>query len=210
MTPRHETEWNDRQGEVLDAALDLLVSTGKAPTMTDVARQASCSKETLYKWFGDRDGLLAAMVQRQASKVRGVSLQQAELDRKSLSLSLEVFARDWLAVIHGDNSVALNRLAVGQAGSGKHGLGEIMLENGPSAVRRRVSALLEKGQRLDLLQFESLDAAFGTLFGLVVRDTQIRLLLGEQLKPNAQDIEADAKAAVRQFLTLFGTTEVRL
>ena len=37
--------------------------------MTAVARRASCSKETLYKWFGDRDGLLTATVQWQASKV---------------------------------------------------------------------------------------------------------------------------------------------
>ena len=48
----------ERQAEVLDAALRLLVEEGDALTMAAVARRASCSKETLYKWFGDRDGLL--------------------------------------------------------------------------------------------------------------------------------------------------------
>lgn len=60
----------ERQKAVLDAALRLLVEEGDNLTMTAVARRASCSKETLYKWFGDRDGLLTATVQWQASKVR--------------------------------------------------------------------------------------------------------------------------------------------
>ncbi len=47
-----------RQRDVLEAALRLLVEEGDALTMNAVARRASCSKETLYKWFGDRDGLL--------------------------------------------------------------------------------------------------------------------------------------------------------
>ncbi|TIO13340.1 MAG: helix-turn-helix transcriptional regulator, partial [Mesorhizobium sp.] len=43
----------ERQQAVLDAALRLLVEEGDNLTMTAVARRASCSKETLYKWFGD-------------------------------------------------------------------------------------------------------------------------------------------------------------
>ncbi|TJW57674.1 MAG: helix-turn-helix transcriptional regulator, partial [Mesorhizobium sp.] len=40
----------ERQKAVLDAALRLLVEEGDQLTMTAVARRASCSKETLYKW----------------------------------------------------------------------------------------------------------------------------------------------------------------
>ncbi len=42
----------------------------KAVTTAGLARAANCSKESLYKWFGDRDGLLSAMISYQASKVR--------------------------------------------------------------------------------------------------------------------------------------------
>ncbi|TIQ01478.1 MAG: TetR/AcrR family transcriptional regulator, partial [Mesorhizobium sp.] len=72
----------ERQKAVLDAALRLLVEEGDQLTMTAVARRASCSKETLYKWFGDRDGLLTAIVQWQASKVRVVPV-----DGKGLTLA---------------------------------------------------------------------------------------------------------------------------
>ncbi|HEX2147722.1 MAG TPA: TetR/AcrR family transcriptional regulator, partial [Pseudorhizobium sp.] len=63
-------EFTPRQNEVLEQALRLLVEGGdKALTTSGLARAANCSKESLYKWFGDRDGLLAAMIAHQASKV---------------------------------------------------------------------------------------------------------------------------------------------
>ena len=73
-------EMSPRQGEVLDAVLALLVEGREALTMTAVARRAKCSKETLYKWFGDRDGLLTATVQWQASRVRAGSFDRQRLD----------------------------------------------------------------------------------------------------------------------------------
>jgi AcrR family transcriptional regulator len=63
-------EFSVRQREVLDAVLALMVEEGDSFSMAAVCRRASCSKETLYNWFGDRDGLLAATVRWQASKVR--------------------------------------------------------------------------------------------------------------------------------------------
>ncbi len=100
----------ERQKAVLDAALRLLVEEGDQLTMTAVARRASCSKETLYKWFGDRDGLLTAMVQWQASKVRVVPVDGKGLTLASLTVSLARFASDWLKVISSDTSIALNRV----------------------------------------------------------------------------------------------------
>ena len=69
-----------RQAVVLDAVLTLMQEEGGQLTMAAVARRASCSKETLYKWFGDRDGLLTATVQWQASRVRAGRYDRQKLD----------------------------------------------------------------------------------------------------------------------------------
>ncbi|MEF2072272.1 TetR/AcrR family transcriptional regulator [Consotaella aegiceratis] len=201
-----EGELSERQREVLDAALSLIVEHGAALTMSALAARASCSKETLYKWFGDRDGLLTATVQWQASKVRAVPLGRAGLDRAALAAGLERFARDWLRVISSATSVALNRVAVTHAGAAKHDLGAIVLTNGPFAMARRLRPMLEAGQAAGLLACEDLEAAFHTFFGLVVRDIQIRLLLGEQLVLSESEIARDARRASEQFLALFGVT----
>src|SRR5689334_16479665 len=87
-----------RQQAVLDAVLGLMVEEGGQLTMTAVARRASCSKETLYKWFGDRDGLLTATVRWQASKVRAGAYDRQRLDATALRKSLVDFAATWLEV----------------------------------------------------------------------------------------------------------------
>ncbi|RWA68976.1 TetR/AcrR family transcriptional regulator [Mesorhizobium sp.] len=196
----------ERQQAVLDAALRLLVEEGDNLTMTAVARRASCSKETLYKWFGDRDGLLTATVQWQASKVRVAPIDRKGLDLASLTASLERFASDWLRVISSDTSVALNRVAVGHAGSGKDDLGAIVLQNGRFALARRLKPVLEAGRQAGLLDFDDAETAFRTFFGLVGRDVQIRLLLGDRLQLTEATIGGDAARATQQFLALYGST----
>ena len=194
----------ERQKAVLDAALRLLVEEGDQLTMTAVARRASCSKETLYKWFGDRDGLLTATVQWQASKVRVAQVDGKGLDLASLTSSLERFASDWLQVISSDTSIALNRVAVGHAGSGKDDLGAVVLENGRFALAKRLKPVLEAGRQAGLLDFADAETAFRTFFGLVARDVQIRLLLGDRLELTEAVIGGDAARATQQFLALFG------
>ena len=195
-----------RQQVVLTAALDLLVEGGDALTMTAVARRASCSKETLYKWFGDRDGLLTATVQWQAAKVRVPHVDRHRLDADILRANIEQFARDLLGTLAGEISVTLNRLAVTDAGGQKRGLGAIVLENGRLEMGRRLKPVLEAGRDARLLRFDSSEEAFRTFFGLVVRDVQIRLLLGDEFHLSPEQIDKDARGATEQFLSLYGRT----
>ena len=55
-----------------------------------------------------------------------------------------------------------------------------------------------------MLAFEDSETAFRSFFGLVGRDVQIRLLLGDTLTLSRDEIERDAARATDQFLTLYG------
>lgn len=196
--------FNKRQCEILDAALDLLVSGDDRLSMSAIARTANCSKETLYNWFGDSDGVLAAIVRRQASKVRMPADVGEGLDLAELRQRLEAFARDLLTVLTGDMLVALNRLAIGHAGSAKSTLGSIVLENGRFTMGRRLKPLIEAGQQAGLLSAqEDSETLFRTFFGLVVRDVQIRLLLGDNLTIGPATISAESAKATSQFIQLY-------
>src|ERR1041384_6716260 len=96
---------SERQQALLDAVLALMVEQGEQLTMDAVARRASCSKETLYKWFGDRDGLLTATVRWQASRVHAGNDSAQVLDGATLRERLQDFAVTWLEVITGPTSV---------------------------------------------------------------------------------------------------------
>ncbi|TSJ60933.1 TetR/AcrR family transcriptional regulator [Starkeya sp. 3C] len=195
----------ERQQAVLDAVLALMVEQGGDLTMTAVARRASCSKETLYKWFGDREGLLTATVRWQASKVRAGNYDRQRLDALALRDSLIRFAANWLGVISSPTSIALNRFAIAQAGARGSNLGAIMLANGRFAIGERLKPVLDAGREAGLISFDDTETAFRTFIGLVGRDVQIRLLLGDRLNLAATEIERDAARATDQFLTLYGT-----
>jgi AcrR family transcriptional regulator len=193
-----------RQQAVLDAVLSLMVEKGSGLTMTAVARRASCSKETLYKWFGDRDGLLTATVQWQASKVRAGNYERQTFDAGALRESLKGFAANWLEVITSPTSIALNRIGISQAASRDGNLGSIVLANGRFAIGERLKPVLDAGREAGLLAFDDTETAFRTFFGLAGRDVQIRLLLGDTLTLSRAEIAADAERATEQFLTLYG------
>lgn len=198
-----EPEISARQAEVLDAVLRQLVTDGNSLTMSAVARRASCSKETLYKWFRDRDGLLNATVKYQAARVHVAAVGPDPLDRAALTARLESFAINWLTVISSETSLALNRVAIGQAGADRS-LGAIVLANGRFALGSRMKPVLEAGRKAGLLAFSDAEEAFRTLFGLVARDVQIRLLLGDSPDLDPDRIRADATRAVAQFFALYG------
>jgi AcrR family transcriptional regulator len=196
--------FSERHREVLDVVLSLMVEAGDRFSLSRVCREASCSKETLYNWFGDRDGLLTATVQWQASKVRMPELPEGRLDREALREALASFAQSWLSVIGGDLSIALNRMAISHAGSGKSRLGEIVLTYGPDGMRRRLKPLFEAGRECGLLVFDDSGEVFHVFFGLVVADFQVRALLGEARKLDREQVGQRAAEAADRFLVLFG------
>lgn len=190
---------------MLDEALDLLVRGGeRAVTTAGLARAARCSKESLYKWFGDREGLLAAMITHQASKVRAQVEPGAGLDLPRFRAHLVDFASDLLSVLSGDVSVALNRLAIGAAGREDSHLGRLMIERGRRRIDKRAIALLEAGRQRRLIAYHDRDAAYHTFYGLIVRDLHVRVLLGEEGVRRPEERAALAQEAVEQFFVLFG------
>lgn len=192
---------SSRQREVLEAGLAVLMREGGRLTMGAVAAEANCSKETLYKWFGGRDGLLTAVVRWQAAQVRVEALGDGKIDRAALVSRLTQFAQDWLAVVSSARSLALNRLAIGHAGD-ESALGLIVLENGRFALGAKLKPVLEVARKAKLIVFEDAEEAFRTFFGLVARDTHVRLLLGEKLKLSRAAIAKEAGRAVEDFLRL--------
>lgn len=196
-----------RQQAVLQSALDLLVRGGdRALTTAGIARAANCSKESLYKWFGDRDGVLAAVVAYQASKVRAPAPGDVSTSADAFRLQLVRFADDLLTVLSGEVSLALNRLAIGQAGNRDEHLGQLVLERGRRMIGLRAGALLDTGRRLGFLDYADRDDAFRTLYGLIVRDLHVRQLLGEVLAADETDFRAQAEAAIDRFFRLYAVT----
>lgn len=201
LTPRHR--------EILENALQLLVSGGdKELTTAKLAAASNCSKQTLYKWFGDRNGILAAMMEYQGSKV-GEAIGEVQLESAAAFKSyLTGFAVELLTVLSGDMSLALNRLAIGQAGSSASAegaeLGQLLIQNGRGVIRQKGIGFLNSAKTKQYLRFEHAEEAYQTFYGLIVSDFHVRILLGEACDFQPSTFERKAALAVAQFYTLYG------
>lgn len=200
-----DEELTPRQREVLENALDLLVAGGeKALTTANIARASNCSKESLYKWFGDRDGLLAAMMAFQGSKV-GAGVGEVALETsEAFKAFLNRFAFQLLTVLSGDTSLALNRLAIGQASNDTSELGPLLIKNGRGAIQTKAIGFLKTARDMNYLEFADPEDTYHMLYGLIVRDSHVRLLLGEKASTNELNFNAQAKLAIDQFYLLCG------
>lgn len=190
-----------RESEILDAVAATLLEGGVAGTTMDaVAARAGASKETLYSWFGGRLGLLQAAIERSgdrsATRLADVLPSAGTATAEEARACLTAYAGGLLRLLTSPESTALNRAAMQQpdlAGvllaSGRHRIGPI--------VETYLAALHDSG----VLTVPDPAAAFELLYGLVVRDTQIRVLLGEK-PPPARVIEQRATEAVDQFWAL--------
>jgi hypothetical protein len=143
------------------------------------------------------------MIAFQASKVRTLDASAQALDAASLRAHLVAFARDLLDVLSGDVSLALNRLAIGQASREGSKLGRLLQERGRRQIGRRAGALLEAGRKAGLLVFDDAEA-YGAFYGLVVSDWHLRMLLGEEPSAMKKDFSRRAERAVDAFLSLYG------
>lgn len=185
-----------RRAAVLDAAFDELLEHGAALTMSGVATRAGASKETLYSWFGDREGLLAALREHQGAETVGrVASMFDDLEAPPADV-LTTFATGLLTLLTSEPSLTLNRSAMTSPtlaelllGQGRHSVGPV--------VERYLAALHERGA----LNVPDPADAFTVLYGLVVRDTQIRTLLGEPA-PSPARVRRQAQAGVAAFLAL--------
>ncbi len=163
--------------------------------MLGIAERAGASKETLYRWFGSRDGLFSAMIQANADA--SAARVRAALDEPAdPRQTLIGFASGLLRLLTGSRSVALNRAAMESPE-----LARLLLESGRLRVGPLVEQYLSHLRDEGVLAFDDAEEAFRLLYGLTISDAQIRVLLHDT-PPTPDEIERRAAAAVDQFLVL--------
>jgi len=181
---------------VLDAAFEVLVDSGyEAATMLAVAQRAGASKETLYSWFGSKEGLLAALIRREAEQA-SAAVERALAGASDPRRTLVSFARGLLTLLLGERSLALNRAALASPE-----LARALLAHGRHTTGPIVERYLARLAADNVIGCGRSSTQFELLYGLIVRDSQIRALLGETpLSP--RQITTRSHEAVAAFFTL--------
>ncbi len=185
-----------RRQAVLDAALDELLEHGyEQVTMASIARRAGASKETLYNWFGNRTGLFTALIEANADG-SATRVSAALADDTDPIATLTGYAAGLLTLLTSPPSVALNRAAMTDLE-----LAEVLLASGRHRIGPVVEHYLAQLHERSVIHAPDPAEAFTLLYGLIMEDTQIRVLLGEK-PPSSAAIGRRATSAVERFVAL--------
>lgn len=188
-----------RQIEIESAAYGLLAERGYTGTsMLNVARQAKASNETLYRWYGDKNGLFAAMVRRNAESSAKLLSHAIEQPVSALA-TLHDFAPRLLTMLLGERAVMLNRAAASDA---SHTLGRIIATEGRERIVPLLTALLSRAISEGVLVQRDPAVTAELFVTLLVGDLQIRRVIGAMPEPSQEQIAARAQRALESFMLL--------
>lgn len=195
----------DRRQRILQAALTELRDRGYARTsMLAIASAAHSSKETLYRLFGDKQGLFAALVRENAAAINEAVSRALAEPAESPEETLRAFGLGLLRLLLGERSVAINRAAIAEAAQSSE-LGRILAAEGRGTTGALVLDFLRLHQERGVLNFPSAEEAFEVFLGLLLRDRQTRLLIGAITPPTEDELLGLTDRAVTYFMRLFGT-----
>jgi AcrR family transcriptional regulator len=184
------------RARVLTAARECLVEQGyERTTMLAIARRSGSSKETLYRWFGDKAGLFRTLIEEEGARTVEGLRRSLDDDGDPVDVLTEFGVR-LLTLLTDDWSLTANRAAMSSPD-----LAEFVLAHGRHAVGPEVERYLAALHARGVVVVPDAAVAFTELYGLVVRDTQIRVLLGER-RPTRRVIRRQAEDGVRAFWTM--------
>lgn len=192
-----------RKRQILGATLRLLRRHGSGITTAQIAAEARCSKETLYSWFGDRDGIMMALVQEQAKGMNDALAMAFSKAEGTIEKRLRAYATMLLDIMTGEASLAVNRIAMAQTCRESAVLGGAVLKDWNDKVAKPFIEVFHEGNASGYLVVHSPKEAFDNLVGLLVGDRQRRLLLGEDNRPEPAAMAGIATKAVQRWLILY-------
>ena len=193
-----------RRLDIFEAAYRVIEEKGyKGTSMLAVAKKAGASNETMYSWFGNKQGLFAAMIEENARAASDVISGVFETGANPLK-TLEAFGATLLQLIGGDKAIALNRAAAADVSQGGK-LGQLLAENGRNKVAPMISGTFAAAQKDGLIRQHDPDEIAEIYIALLLGDIQIRRVIGVTDAPDPDATLIHSQRVNEIIVELFGT-----
>ena len=194
-----EAARNDRRRKIEMAAYELLSEKGyNGFSMLSVAKKAKASNETLYRWYGDKQGLFKTMVAHNAEEVRAL-LEASLAEDRPPKETLEALGPILLGLLIGPNAIALNRAAAADA-TGE--LGAAITQAGRETILPLIVKVFQEAETDGLFTDPPADEAAALYVTLLVGDLQIRRAIGGMPEMTEAQVDARARKALTHFYKL--------
>lgn len=191
----------DKREEVLDIASETFLSKGFDGTSINVmAREACISKESIYRYFGSKEDLFLAVVERELELYKKCMLETiSQFQGRTLQQALFSVAEATLRVASIDRTLALRRLIFQMSANGsKVGIHYFMA--GPEIAYQNLVRLFEHYQPVTSFSSTKLSRYF---VAVVLHRTMLQRECGVQEKLSSEEISLSCNEAVEDFMQAF-------
>jgi TetR/AcrR family transcriptional regulator, mexJK operon transcriptional repressor len=172
--PAHEVA--TRAENLIDVATEVFLDEGfKGASMSEIARRAGASKQTLYARYPSKAALFAALVERKASHLFEAIGPLGE--GRGLRDTLIHCGTELLDLILSKDARGVHRVVIAECNEFPE-LGQIFWDRGPGRVRAMLADYLRAQQKLGNIEFGEPEQAVEILLGLLVSGATLRVWLG--------------------------------
>ncbi|HUN12812.1 MAG TPA: TetR/AcrR family transcriptional regulator [Rhabdaerophilum sp.] len=204
--PEHASENGSesaKRRQVLDGARQVFMRDGfDGASMNDVARIAGVSKGTLYVYFPSKEALFEAYV-RDEKRRQAEQICRFDYANPDVAVALESYARNFIEALTRPEALAHTRTVIGVTAK-IPSIGRAFFEAGPSYGIARFADYIQGLQQAGKLEVDDPEEAAVVFLELAKSGLFGKLIFCADIRITREEIEAQARRAVRLFLRLYG------
>lgn len=197
---------DEKRAHILEAALDVFVANGYVGTSTDqLAAAAAMSKQTIYRAFGDKEGVFAALIRAECDRIHDPfgplveRMREVETSEEAVRMLAELFARSIMA----PRVQRLRRLVIAE-GARFPELGRLYWERGFVRMLNSVASCIAELDRRELLSVPAPDLAAQHLAGMLLWIPSNRMMFtGAKRQPSTAELTKVIGAGTAAFLRAY-------
>ncbi|MEG0817822.1 MAG: TetR/AcrR family transcriptional regulator [Brevundimonas sp.] len=185
-----------KSAAILQAASDLFVEKGAGASMTEIARRAGVSKQTLYNRVPTKTDIGRALAAQRSDAVTAPLTSGAAPEDVLTAIAETLITK----ICREGKGASLRGVALMSPEAPE--LARAIYDAGPGESVRRIAAWLAEQDRLGLLSVPDPAAAAEMFSGMVLGHGHLRAVLGLP-HPDADDAAARARETARRFIRAF-------
>ena len=187
---------------IIDAARDAFFGEGySASSIERIAEKAGVSKVTIYKRFGDKAGLLEALVRRQAKHMTA-TISEANRDADTIEAQLVNFGVTLMSFLFDDTHFHFDTMLMIERDRHPEAAHRFF-DAGPGTMRRELITILIAADKRGDLKIDTAKAAAEDLLSLWKGFADMELRFGVAKKPTPRDIQNHVRHGVGVFLRAY-------
>jgi AcrR family transcriptional regulator len=188
-----------RAEKFLDAATEVFAEKGyQHARLSEIVARAGGSLATLYRIFGDKEGLACAILERRMDMhihlLRDLNLSELPPDQALRRVAIRM-----AQVMARTDSQVIYRIVIGE-GQSFPALRDWFFDHAVASIRATLAEYFQQQVDAGRLQLASPKAAAAQFYMSLFGDQIVRLAAGSTQLPDADLLEAQALAAVELFL----------